>query len=66
MVGVDQPMYIQKPLSIIKGNNSHRIGPMPLFFFINICHVNMNMFARFDKIPSMALQDNINKDTKSY
>ena len=59
VVGVDRPikalsMHIQKPLRITKGNNSHRISPY--FFAVSICHVNMNVCARFDEILSMTLQ----------
>ena len=59
VVGVDRPikalsMHIQKPSSITKGNNSHRISPY--FFAVRICHVNMNVYARFDEILSMTLQ----------
>ena len=59
MVEVDQPiralsMHIQKPLRITKGNNSHRMSPY--FFAISICHVNVNVCARFDEILSMTLQ----------
>ena len=58
VVGVDRPikalsMHIQKPLRITKGNNSHRISPY--FFAVSICHVNMNVCARFDEILSMPL-----------
>ena len=59
VVEVDRPikalsMHIQKSLRITKGNNSHRISPY--FFAISICHVNVNVCARFDKILSMTLQ----------
>ena len=59
VVGVDWPikalsMHIQKPLRITKGINSYRISPS--FFAISICHVNMNVCARFDEILSMNLQ----------
>ena len=59
VVGVDRPIkalsiHIQKPLIITKGNNSHRISPY--FFVISICHVNMNVYTRFDEILSMTLQ----------
>ena len=69
MVGADWPMkalsmHIQKPFRIIKGNNSHRIGLALIFFIVNIRHVNMNMLARFDEIPLIALQDI--KETKCY
>ena len=60
VVGVDRPikalsLHIQKPLRITKGNNSHRIGPLPLLFAVSICPVNMNVYARFDEILSMTL-----------
>ena len=50
-------MHIQKPLRITKGNNSNSIGPLPLIFISSICLVHMNVFAKFDEIPSMILQD---------
>ena len=49
-------MYIEKPLIITKGNNSHGNGPLPLFFIISICPVYMNVYARFDEISSMTLK----------
>ena len=48
---------IQKPLRITKGNNSNSIGPLPLIFISSIGHILMNVFAKFDEIPSMILQD---------
>ena len=59
VVGVDRPimalsMHIQRPLRITKGSNSHRNSPY--VFAISICHVNMNVCARFDEILSMTLQ----------
>ena len=48
---------IQKPLRITKGNNSNSIGPWPLIFISSIGHILMNVFAKFDEIPSMTLQD---------
>ena len=57
-------MYIHKPLRITKGNNSHRNGPSSLLFIIIICPVDMNVYARFDEIPSITLK-NIKK-TKRY
>ena len=52
-------------LSITKGNNSNSIGPYPLIFIRSICFVHyMNVFAKFDEIPSMILQDI--KETKRY
>ena len=50
-------MHIKKPLRIIKGNNYHRIDPWPFFSIVSICHVKMNMTAKIDEIPSVALQD---------
>ena len=59
VAGVDRhvkvlSMHIQKPLRITKVNNSHRVSPY--FSAISICHVNMNVCARFDEILSMTLQ----------
>ena len=48
---------IQKPLRITKGNNFNSIGPWPLIFISSIGHTLMNVFAKFDEIPSMTLQD---------
>ena len=31
--------------------------PLALFFYKSICLVDMNMFARFDEIPTTTLQD---------
>ena len=49
-------MHTEKPLRITKGNNSHINGPLPLLFIISICPVDMNVYARFDEIPSMNLK----------
>ena len=57
-------MSIHKPLRITKGNNSHRNGPLSLLFIIIICPVNMNVYARFDEIPTISLKDI--KKTKRY
>ena len=57
-------MYIHNPLRITKGNNSHRNGPRSLLFIIIICPVDMNVYARFDEIPSITLEDI--KKTKRY
>ena len=57
-------MYIHKPLRITKGNNSHRNGPSSLLFILIICPVDMNVYARFDEIPSITLEDI--KKTKRY
>ena len=50
-------MHIHKPLRITKGNNSHRNDPSSLLFIIIICPVDMNVYARFDEIPSITLED---------
>ena len=50
-------MHIQKPFRITKGNNSNGIGPQALTFYMNMCLVYMNVFARFDEIHSKTLQD---------
>ena len=57
-------MYIHTPLRITKGNNSHKNGPSSLRFIIIICPVDMNVYARFDEIPSITLKDI--KKTKRY
>ena len=57
-------MYIHKPLRITKGNNSHRNGPSSLLVIIIICPVDMIVYARFDEISSITLQDI--KKTKCY
>ena len=51
-------MHIQKPVRILLWEfNCNRIGPSPYSFIITICVVYMNVFAGFDTIPSMTLQD---------
>ena len=50
-------MHILKPLRITKGNNSHRNGPSSLLFIMIICPIDMNVYARFDEIPSLILED---------
>ena len=40
------------------------MAPSPYFLIISICPVDMNKYARFDEITSMALE-NI-KETKCY
>ena len=48
-------MHLPKPLRITKGNNSKELAPSPYSFVVNICLINMNVFARFDEIHSMTL-----------
>ena len=52
-------LYIHKnPIRITKGNNSIRIGPIALIFFIiNVHLVDINVFAKFDEIPPVLVQD---------
>ena len=57
-------LSIQKSLRLTKGNNSNSIGPKPLVFISSICLVHMNVFAKFDEIPSLIFQDI--KETKRY
>ena len=57
-------MWIHKPLRITKGNNSHRNGHSSCLFIIIIYPVDMNVYARFDEIPSITLKDI--KKTKRY
>ena len=57
-------MHTHKPLRITKGNNSHRNGPSSLLFIIIICPIDMNVYARFDEITSITLEDI--KKTKRY
>ena len=51
-------MHIKMSLRITKGNNSRiELATIPCSFIMNIFLVYMNVFARFDEIYSMALQD---------
>ena len=55
----------KKPFRTTKGNNSNIVlAPGPYFYVKSICFVYTNMFAKFDEIPAMTLQ-NI-KETKRY
>ena len=40
------------------------LAPSPYFFVLSICLVYIDMFAKFDEIPAMTLQDI--KETKRY
>ena len=59
MVKVDYPVYAlsmhkQNALRITKGNSSNRIGPYPFILIqINVHLVDINVFAKFDEIPSL-------------
>ena len=52
------PIELQREITLIE------LAPSPYFFIKSICLVDMNMFARFDEIPAMTLQDI--KETKQY
>ena len=41
---------------ITKGNNSIELAPSPYFSIINVYLVDINMFAKFDEIPSLPVQ----------
>ena len=57
-------MHKQNSLRITKGNNSHRIGPKPFFSIINVYLEDISVFARFDEIPSLPVE-NIKKKKMS-
>ena len=42
---------LQREITLIE------LAPSPYSFILNICFVYMNVFAQFDAIPSMTLQD---------
>ena len=50
-------MRKQNSLRITKGNNSHRIGPEPLFSILNVYLEDINVFARFDEISSLPVEN---------
>ena len=51
-------LELQREITLIE------LAPSPYFFVLSICLAYMNMFARFDENPAMALQDI--KETKRY
>ena len=51
-------LELQREITLIE------LAPSPYFFVVSICLAYMNMFARFDENPAMALQDI--KETKRY
>ena len=56
-------------IKITKGSNTIRIGPSPILFIISIRPLDMNVYARFDEIPSLTLQDikeTLSKAIKNY
>ena len=56
--------YIKSHLELQREITLIELAPSPYFFVLSICLAYMNMFARFDENPAMALQ-NI-KETKCY
>ena len=50
-------MHNQNALRITKGNNSNRKAPNPFYSNTNVHLVDINMFAKFDGIPSLPVQD---------
>ena len=56
--------YITSNLELQRVITLKELAHGPYFFINSICLVNMNMLARFDKIPTMTLQDI--KETKGY
>ena len=57
-------LYITKPFRMTKEITLTELAPSPYFFVKSFCPVYMNMFAWFDEIPAMTLQDI--KETKRY
>ena len=56
--------YIKSHLELQREITLIELAPSPYFFVKCICLVYMNMFAKFDEIPAMTLQDI--KETKRY
>ena len=61
MLQVDFPAYAlsihkQNALRITKGNNSE-LAPSPFYSNTNVHLVDINVFAKFDEIPSLPVQD---------
>ena len=62
MVQVGFPVYAlsthkQNASRITKGNNSNRISPSHFYSITNVHLVDSNVFAKFDEIPSLPIQD---------
>ena len=62
MVQVDFPEYalsMHKPnaLRTTKGNKSAELAPGPFYSNTNVHLVDINVFAKFDEIPSLPVQD---------
>ena len=56
--------YIKSHLELQREITLIELAPSPYFFVLSICLAYINMFARFDEIPAMSLQDI--KKTKRY
>ena len=56
--------YIKSHLELQREITLIELAPSPYFFAESICRVYINMFAKFDEIPAMTLQDI--KETKRY
>ena len=56
--------YIKSHLELQREITLIELAPCPYFLVLSICLVYMNMFAKFDEIPAMSLQDI--KETKRY
>ena len=56
--------YIKSHLELQREITLIELAPSPYFFVLSICLVYLNMFAKFDDIPAMTLQDI--KETKRY
>ena len=56
--------YIKSHLELQREITLIELAPSPYFFVKSICLVFINMFAKFDEIPAMTLQDI--KETKCY
>ena len=56
--------YIKSNLELQREITLIELAPSPYFFAKSVCLVYINMFAKFDKIPAMTLQDI--KETKRY
>ena len=48
-------MHIPKPLKLQREITIIELASSPYSFIMNICQINMNVFARFDEIHSMTL-----------
>ena len=56
--------YIKSHLELQREITLIELAPSPYFFVLSICLAYMNMFARFDENPAMALR--VIKETKRY